>query len=222
MSGQRHVGVGTWTWTDTKHHGSHSGSRTGFPPQKARQVARKPRLYDNVKFQCQNCYPSFKLGKFRCKAAQASSRRCHRRERSVPMSTTPANFLKPVTELTDQAGKAILGIFTGGMSGRGIGSVATPPVSPEKKAGLFVVAPVDVDAEFKRPFSGSPHQATRGEEDAEDYNEFNFWRQGSKRVSVEESYNSYNYWKMPGPTLDELESQAPASPSKAPAHLLIH
>jgi hypothetical protein len=138
------------------------------------------------------------------------------------MATTPANFLKPVTELTDQAGKAILGIFTGGMSGRGIGSVATPPVSPEKKAGLFVVAPVDVDAEFKRPFSGSPHQATRGEEDAEDYNEFNFWRQGSKRVSVEESFNSYNYWKMPGPTLDELESQAPASPSKAPAHLLIH
>ena len=141
---------------------------------------------------------------------------------SVPMATTPANFLKPVTELTDQAGKAILGIFTGGMSGRGSGSVATPPVSPEKKAGLFVVAPVDVDADFKRPFSGSPHQATRGEEDAEEYNEFNFWRQGSKRVSVEESFNSYNYWKVTGPTLEELESQAPASPSKAPAHLLIH
>ena len=59
------------------------------------------------------------------------------------------------------------------------------------------------------------------EEDAEEYNEFNFWRASAlpKKVEVEESFNEFNYWKLPEPTLEQLEMQAPLSPSKAPAHL---
>jgi len=147
------------------------------------------------------------------------------------MTAAQENVMDKVGKSMKGFGDGVLGMF-GGKRDLDRNSSATPPASPDKKfTKANVPAPginPDVDSEFKRPFTtsgpSSPPKKAEDDDDAEAFNEFNFWKQAqpsllAKMGPADEKFNEYNFWKNAPPSLEQLESMAPSSPSKSPASL---